>query len=63
MLLILDGFDEMARQVDYQTIVDNFWELAQNSVDEISKGIFTSRTEFFVWAKETEKILGGTQSW
>jgi predicted NACHT family NTPase len=24
LLLILDGFDEMARQVDYQTVVDNF---------------------------------------
>jgi hypothetical protein len=26
VLLILDGFDEMARQVDYQTVVDNFWD-------------------------------------
>jgi predicted NACHT family NTPase len=30
LLLILDGFDEMARQVDYQTVVDNFWELANS---------------------------------
>jgi predicted NACHT family NTPase len=56
LLLILDGFDEMARQVDYQTIVDNFGELA-NLVDENSKVILTSRTEYFRWAKETEKIL------
>ena len=61
LLLILDGFDEMARQVDYQTIVDNFWELA-NLVEENSKVILTSRTEYFRWAKETETILGGTEA-
>jgi hypothetical protein len=60
LLLILDGFDKMALQVDYQTVVDNFWELA-NLVDENSKVILTSRTEYFRWAKETEKILGGTE--
>jgi predicted NACHT family NTPase len=60
LLLTLDGFDGMARQVDYQTIVDNFGELA-NLVDENSKVILTSRTEYFRWAKETEKILGGTE--
>jgi hypothetical protein len=27
-LLILDGFDEMAQKVDYQKVVNNFWELA-----------------------------------
>jgi len=60
LLLILDGFDEMARQVDYQTVVDNFWELAK-LVDEGSKVILTSRTEYFRWAKESEKILGGEE--
>ncbi|MDO8745365.1 MAG: pentapeptide repeat-containing protein [Candidatus Brocadiaceae bacterium] len=60
LLLILDGFDEMARQVDYQTVVDNFWQLA-NLVDENSKVIITSRTEYFRWAKESEKILGGEE--
>ena len=60
LLLILDGFDEMARQVDYQTVVDNFWELA-NLVREKSKVILTSRTEYFRWAKESEKILGGEE--
>ena len=60
LLLILDGFDEMARQVDYQTVVDNFWELA-NLVTEKSKVILTSRTEYFHWAKESEKILGGEE--
>lgn len=60
LLLILDGFDEMARQVDYQTVVDNFWELAK-LVDEDSKVILTSRTEYFRWAEETERILGGRE--
>ena len=60
LLLILDGFDEMARQVDYQTVVDNFWELA-NLVTENSKVILTSRTEYFRWAEESTKILGGEE--
>ena len=60
LLLILDGFDEMARQVDYQTVVDNFWELA-NLVDNNSKVLLTSRTEYFHWAKESEKILSGKE--
>jgi len=60
LLLILDGFDEMARQVDYQTVVDNFWELAR-LVDENSKVILTSRTEYFRWARESERILAGEE--
>jgi hypothetical protein len=60
LLLILDGFDEMARQVDYQTVVDNFWELAK-LVEDGSKVILTSRTEYFRWAKETEKVLSGQE--
>jgi WD40 repeat protein len=60
LLLILDGFDEMARQVDYQTVIDNFWDLA-SLVEEGSKVILTSRTEYFRWAKESEKILGGKE--
>jgi len=60
LLLILDGFDEMARQVDYQTVVDNFWQLA-SLVDESSKVILTSRTEYFRWAKESERILSGEE--
>lgn len=58
LLLILDGFDEMARKVDYQTVVDNFWELA-NLTDNNSKVILTSRTEYFRQSIESEKILGG----
>jgi tetratricopeptide (TPR) repeat protein len=58
LLLILDGFDEMARKVDYQTVVDNFWELAE-LIDNNSKVILTSRTEYFRLANESEKILSG----
>lgn len=60
LLLILDGFDEMARQVDYQTVVDNFWELSK-LVKPLSKVILTSRTEYFRWAKESEKIFEGKE--
>jgi WD40 repeat protein len=60
LLLLLDGFDEMARQVDYQTVIDNFWQLA-TLVDESSKVILTSRTEYFRWARESQKILGGEE--
>jgi hypothetical protein len=60
LLLILDGFDEMARQVDYQTVVDNFWELGKLA-DDGSKVILTSRTEYFRWAKESEKIFRGEE--
>jgi hypothetical protein len=60
LLLILDGFDEMARKVDYQTVVDNFWELAK-LVEDNSKVILTSRTEYFRWAMEPKKILSGQE--
>lgn len=60
ILLILDGFDEMAQKSDYQTIVNNFWELA-TLVDDSSKVILTSRTEYFRMAKEAETILGGEE--
>lgn len=61
LVLVLDGFDEMVQQVDYQTMVDNFWELTK-LVNGNSKVILTSRTEYFRWAKESEKILGGKES-
>ena len=60
LLLILDGFDEMARKADYQTVIDNFWELAR-LVENESKVILTSRTEYFRWAKESEKVLSGQE--
>jgi hypothetical protein len=50
----------MAQQVDYQTVVDNFWQLAQ-LVDADSKVILTSRTEFFRELDESERVLGGRE--
>jgi uncharacterized protein YjbI with pentapeptide repeats len=60
LLLILDGFDEMARKADYQTVVDNFWNLVK-LVDDKSKVILSGRTEYFRGAKESEKILSGRE--
>lgn len=60
LLLILDGFDEMAQKSSYQTIADNFWELAE-LIDLNSKVILTSRKEYFSAAKESEKILSGRE--
>jgi hypothetical protein len=60
LLLILDGFDEMAQKSSHQTIADNFWELAE-LVDENSKVILTSRKEFFSYAEESKKVLGGKE--
>jgi len=57
LLLILDGFDEMAQKVNYKAVVDNFLELT-NLIDEDSKVVLTSRTSYFHWAKESEKIMG-----
>ncbi|NJN65259.1 MAG: TIR domain-containing protein [Chloroflexaceae bacterium] len=57
LLLILDGFDEMSRQEEYQTVVDTFWKLA-DLVAENSKVLLTSRTEYFRWARAAEHRAG-----
>ena len=44
LLLIFDGFDEMAGKVDRQKVIDNFWELAK-VVETGAKVILTCRTE------------------
>jgi|GEM_PF-2777604 len=46
LLLIFDGFDEMADKVDKQKMIDNFWELA-SVVKGRSKAILTCRNEHF----------------
>ena len=56
LLLIFDGFDEMAAKVDRQSMVNNFWELARVVVRG-SKAILTCRTEHFPDAKEGRKLL------
>src|SRR3712207_2694633 len=56
LLLIFDGFDEMAARVDRQTMINNFWELARAVVPG-SKVILTCRTEHFPEAQEGRKLL------
>jgi WD40 repeat protein len=46
LLLIFDGFDEMADKIDTQKMTDNFWELAK-VVTPNAKVILTCRTEHF----------------
>ncbi|WP_390882413.1 NACHT and WD40 repeat domain-containing protein [Acaryochloris marina] len=57
LLLIFDGFDEMAARVDRQQMINNFWELAKVVVPG-SKAILTCRTEHFPEAKEGRYLLG-----
>jgi len=61
LLLLFDGFDEMAQKVDYQTTVDNFEELARAVVPG-SKVILTCRTPYFRTREEAEDLLWGRTS-
>jgi len=56
LLLIFDGFDEMADKIDRQKMIDNFWELAKVVVPG-SKAILTCRTEHFPEAQEGRALL------
>lgn len=56
LLLIFDGFDEMAARVDRQEMINNFWELAKVVVPG-AKVILTCRTEHFPEAKEGRSLL------
>ncbi|NER35899.1 MAG: NACHT domain-containing protein [Oscillatoria sp. SIO1A7] len=56
LLLIFDGFDEMAAKVDRQLTINNFWELTKVVVPG-SKAILTCRTEHFPEAQEGREIL------
>lgn len=56
LLLIFDGFDEMATKIDHQSMVNNFWELARVVVPG-SKAILTCRTEHFPDAKQERTLL------
>jgi formylglycine-generating enzyme required for sulfatase activity len=56
LVLIFDGFDEMAMRVDYQTTVDNFEELAR-AVEEESKVVLTCRTPYFRTRAEAEDLF------
>jgi hypothetical protein len=56
LLIIFDGFDEMADKVDRQKMINNFWELAR-VVCPGSKVILTSRTEHFPHDRESRQLL------
>lgn len=56
LLLIFDGFDEMAAKVDRQQMINNFWELARVVVPG-AKAILTCRTEHFPQAREGRDLL------
>jgi predicted NACHT family NTPase len=56
LVIIFDGFDEMADKVDRQKMINNFWELAR-VVCPGSKVILTSRTEHFPHDRESRQLL------
>ncbi|MGB3695764.1 MAG: NACHT domain-containing protein [Spirulinaceae cyanobacterium] len=56
LLLIFDGFDEMAARVDRQEMINNFWELAKVVVPG-AKVILTCRTEHFPEARQGRALL------
>ncbi|MDX3640928.1 NACHT domain-containing protein [Streptomyces sp. MB09-02B] len=56
LLLIFDGFDEMASRIDRNTMVGNFWELAK-AVEPGAKVLLSSRTEHFPEAKEARDLF------
>jgi WD40 repeat protein len=56
LVIIFDGFDEMADKVDRQKMINNFWELAR-VVCPGSKVILTSRTEHFPHDIESRQLL------
>jgi len=58
LVLLFDGFDEMAQKVDYQTTVDNFEELAK-AVEERGKVILTCRTPYFRTREEAQELFRG----
>ncbi|HEY0698208.1 MAG TPA: pentapeptide repeat-containing protein, partial [Micromonospora sp.] len=58
LLLIFDGFDEMAVRVDRHTMVNNFAELIK-VVEPGAKVLLSSRTEHFPDAKETRRLFDG----
>ncbi|WP_254449302.1 NACHT domain-containing NTPase [Anabaena sp. UHCC 0253] len=57
LLLIFDGFDEMAARVDRQAMINNFWELARVVGTAGTKAILTCRTEHFPEALEGRTLL------
>lgn len=61
LLLVFDGFDEMAARADRNTVVANFWELA-NAVEPGAKVLLSSRKEHFQNAQEARNLFGAKVS-
>jgi WD40 repeat protein len=58
LLILFDGFDEMANKINSQDAIDNFWALA-DVIGENSKVILTCRTEHFPTTDRNQKIFAG----
>ena len=58
LLILFDGFDEMAARTGQRTAVDNFWELAKVVVPG-SKVVLTCRTPYFRTHHEARRLLAG----
>jgi WD40 repeat protein len=58
LLILFDGFDEMANKINSQDAIDNFWALAEVIVPN-SKAILTCRTEHFPTTAVTADTLAG----
>ncbi len=61
LLLIFDGFDEMAARMDLQAMIDNFWEMARVVVPG-AKALLTCRTEHFPDAIEGRATLSAEKN-
>jgi len=61
LLLLFDGFDEMAQKTDYASTIANFWELAKAVVPG-SKVLLTCRTPYFRTSREARALLRGQTS-
>ncbi|WP_162906996.1 NACHT domain-containing protein [Allorhizocola rhizosphaerae] len=57
LMIIFDGFDEMAARIDRQAMADNFWELA-SVIEPGSKVLLSCRTEHFPNADAGRDLLG-----
>ena len=61
LLLLFDGFDEMAVHVDEDTILGNLAQIEQFALTPNSKVILTSRPEYFKTRHEEEEALHSTK--
>ncbi|MDQ3807105.1 MAG: metallophosphoesterase [Thermoproteota archaeon] len=61
LLLIFDGFDEMADRTNRQKQIDNFWALVR-AVGPGAKALLTCRAEHFEFAKAAVKTLRGEET-